>query len=150
MDLAVWRNCSMCHYACHSCRLCFALGWPCEGYIYQRTMPLYVMQIILSLHISFHFLSNRHATFALLLPVNANHVLCCSRYIGSLVGDFHRTMLYGGIYGYPADKTNKTGKLRLLYECAPMSYIMEQVGHLLTALAACHGLCICAVVSHYL
>ena len=49
------------------------------------------------------------------------------RYIGSLVGDFHRTMLYGGIYGYPADKTNKTGKLRLLYECAPMSYIMEQV-----------------------
>ena len=50
------------------------------------------------------------------------------RYIGSLVGDFHRTMLYGGIYGYPADKTNKTGKLRLLYECAPMSYIMEQVG----------------------
>lgn len=36
-------------------------------------------------------------------------------------------MLYGGIYGYPADKTNKTGKLRLLYECAPMSYIMEQV-----------------------
>ena len=50
------------------------------------------------------------------------------RYIGSLVGDFHRTMLYGGIYGYPADKANKTGKLRLLYECAPMSYIMEQVG----------------------
>ncbi|KAL3144426.1 hypothetical protein ABBQ32_004172 [Trebouxia sp. C0010 RCD-2024] len=51
-----------------------------------------------------------------------------ARYIGSLVGDFHRTMLYGGIYGYPADKTNKTGKLRLLYECAPMSYIMEQAG----------------------
>ena len=45
------------------------------------------------------------------------------------MGDFHRTMLYGGIYGYPADKTNKTGKLRLLYECAPMSYIMEQVSH---------------------
>ena len=36
-------------------------------------------------------------------------------------------MLYGGIYGYPADNANKTGKLRLLYECAPMSYIMEQV-----------------------
>lgn len=43
------------------------------------------------------------------------------------VGDFHRTMLYGGIYGYPADAKNKTGKLRLLYECAPMSMIAEQV-----------------------
>ncbi len=50
-----------------------------------------------------------------------------ARYIGSLVGDFHRTLLYGGIYGYPADKKNKTGKLRLLYECAPMSFLAEQV-----------------------
>jgi fructose-1,6-bisphosphatase I len=53
-----------------------------------------------------------------------------SRYIGSLVGDFHRTMLYGGIYGYPGDKKNPTGKLRLLYECAPMSFIAEQAGGL--------------------
>ncbi|XP_047332743.1 fructose-1,6-bisphosphatase, chloroplastic [Impatiens glandulifera] len=51
-----------------------------------------------------------------------------SRYIGSLVGDFHRTLLYGGIYGYPRDKKSKNGKLRLLYECAPMSYIVEQAG----------------------
>lgn len=49
------------------------------------------------------------------------------RYIGSLVGDFHRTMLYGGIYGYPGDKKNPNGKLRLLYECAPMSFLAEQV-----------------------
>ena len=49
------------------------------------------------------------------------------RYIGSLVGDFHRTLLYGGIYGYPADSINANGKLRLLYECAPMSYLVEQV-----------------------
>jgi len=53
-----------------------------------------------------------------------------ARYIGSLVGDFHRTMLYGGIYGYPADAKNKTGKLRLLYECAPMSFLAEQAGGL--------------------
>lgn len=45
----------------------------------------------------------------------------------SQVGDFHRTMLYGGIYGYPGDVKNKNGKLRLLYECAPMSMIAEQV-----------------------
>eukprot|EP00873_Tetraselmis_striata_P002685 jgi/Tetstr1/422949/TSEL_013728.t1 len=51
-----------------------------------------------------------------------------ARYIGSLVGDFHRTMLYGGLYGYPADTKNPNGKLRLLYECAPMSFIMEQAG----------------------
>lgn len=50
-----------------------------------------------------------------------------ARYIGSLVGDFHRTLLYGGIYGYPGDSNNPTGKLRLLYECAPMSFIAEQV-----------------------
>jgi fructose-1,6-bisphosphatase I len=43
------------------------------------------------------------------------------------VGDFHRTLLYGGIYGYPGDSKNPNGKLRLLYECAPMSLIVEQV-----------------------
>eukprot|EP00252_Welwitschia_mirabilis_P022160 TRINITY_DN5914_c0_g1_i1.p1 TRINITY_DN5914_c0_g1~~TRINITY_DN5914_c0_g1_i1.p1 ORF type:complete len:426 (+),score=77.25 TRINITY_DN5914_c0_g1_i1:192-1469(+) len=51
-----------------------------------------------------------------------------ARYIGSLVGDFHRTMLYGGIFGYPADKKNANGKLRLLYECSPMSFLAEQAG----------------------
>ncbi|KAK1377471.1 Fructose-bisphosphatase [Heracleum sosnowskyi] len=51
-----------------------------------------------------------------------------ARYIGSLVGDFHRTLLYGGIYGYPRDTKSKNGKLRLLYECAPMSYLAEQAG----------------------
>lgn len=51
-----------------------------------------------------------------------------ARYIGSLVGDFHRTLLYGGIYGYPGDTKNVNGKLRLLYECAPMSMLAEQAG----------------------
>ena len=46
------------------------------------------------------------------------------------VGDFHRTLLYGGIYGYPGDSKNPNGKLRLLYECAPMSMIVEQAGGL--------------------
>lgn len=49
-------------------------------------------------------------------------------YIGSLVGDFHRTLLYGGINGYPRYRKSKNGKLRLLYECAPMRFIMEQAG----------------------
>mmetsp|Transcript_6267 Transcript_6267/g.5936 ORF Transcript_6267/g.5936 Transcript_6267/m.5936 type:complete len:404 (+) Transcript_6267:51-1262(+) len=55
-----------------------------------------------------------------------------SRYIGSMVGDVHRTLLYGGVFGYPGDTKNTTGKLRLLYEGAPMSFIMEQAGGLST------------------
>jgi fructose-1,6-bisphosphatase I len=50
------------------------------------------------------------------------------RYVGSLVADFHRTLLKGGIFLYPADPKNKDGKLRLMYECAPMALIMEQAG----------------------
>ncbi|CAN8065784.1 unnamed protein product [Agarophyton chilense] len=55
-----------------------------------------------------------------------------SRYIGSLVADVHRTLLYGGVFGYPGDRKNPNGKLRLLYECAPMSFIIEQAGGLAT------------------
>ncbi|XP_062164725.1 fructose-1,6-bisphosphatase, cytosolic-like isoform X2 [Alnus glutinosa] len=50
------------------------------------------------------------------------------RYIGSMVADVHRTLLYGGIFMYPADKKTPNGKLRLLYEVFPMSYLMEQAG----------------------
>lgn len=49
-----------------------------------------------------------------------------SRYIGSLVADFHRNLLAGGIFLYPADTRNPRGKLRLLYECSPMAFIAEQ------------------------
>lgn len=49
-----------------------------------------------------------------------------SRYIGSLVADFHRNLLAGGIFMYPADSKNINGKLRLLYECSPMAFIAEQ------------------------
>jgi fructose-1,6-bisphosphatase I len=49
-----------------------------------------------------------------------------------MVGDVHRTLLYGGVFGYPGDKKNPNGKLRLLYEGAPMSFIMEQAGGLST------------------
>ncbi len=52
-----------------------------------------------------------------------------SRYIGSMVGDVHRTLQYGGIFGYPADRRNLDGKLRLLYEAAPMAFLVEQVSN---------------------
>lgn len=51
-----------------------------------------------------------------------------SRYIGSMVSDIHRNLLYGGIYMYPADSRSPTGKLRLMYECNPMAFIVEQAG----------------------
>ncbi|CAL8087092.1 unnamed protein product [Orchesella dallaii] len=55
-----------------------------------------------------------------------------ARYIGSMVADVHRTLKYGGIFMYPATKDAPQGKLRLLYECNPMSFIMEQAGGLAT------------------
>ena len=51
-----------------------------------------------------------------------------SRYVGSLVADFHRNLLYGGIFLYPADRKNPSGKLRVLYEAAPLAFIAEEAG----------------------
>jgi fructose-1,6-bisphosphatase I len=52
-----------------------------------------------------------------------------ARYIGSMVADAYRTLLYGGIFAYPADKKSPKGKLRILYECAPMAMVMENGEH---------------------
>jgi fructose-1,6-bisphosphatase I len=51
-----------------------------------------------------------------------------SRYVGSLVADFHRTLLKGGIFLYPPTKAHPTGKLRLMYEANPIAYLAEQAG----------------------
>jgi fructose-1,6-bisphosphatase I len=54
-----------------------------------------------------------------------------SRYIGSLVADFHRNLLYGGIFLYPGDSktpSRKQGKLRLLYEANPLAFVVQQAG----------------------
>ena len=51
-----------------------------------------------------------------------------NRYVGSMVADVHRTLLYGGVFMYPATKEAKDGKIRLLYESIPMSYVVEQAG----------------------
>ncbi len=50
------------------------------------------------------------------------------RYIGSLVADFHRNLLGGGLFAYPANRKSPQGKLRLLYECNPLAWICEQAG----------------------
>lgn len=51
-----------------------------------------------------------------------------ARYIGALVADVHNILINGGVYGYPGTRNNPNGKLRLLYECAPMAMILEQAG----------------------
>ena len=55
-----------------------------------------------------------------------------SRYIGSLVSDFHRNMLKGGIYFYPQSNAYPEGKLRLTYECNPIAFLAEQSGGMAT------------------
>ncbi|XP_029473289.1 fructose-1,6-bisphosphatase 1 [Rhinatrema bivittatum] len=55
-----------------------------------------------------------------------------SRYIGSMVADVHRTLVYGGIFMYPANEKSPKGKLRLLYECNPMAYVIEKAGGMAT------------------
>ncbi|HEX8019171.1 MAG TPA: class 1 fructose-bisphosphatase, partial [Mucilaginibacter sp.] len=51
-----------------------------------------------------------------------------ARYIGSMVADLHRNMIKGGIFIYPANASDPKGKLRLIYECNPMAFIIEQAG----------------------
>lgn len=54
--------------------------------------------------------------------------LYSARYVGSMVADVHRTLMYGGIYLYPADAAKGNGKLRILYEGFPMAMIIERAG----------------------
>ena len=51
-----------------------------------------------------------------------------ARYIGSLVADFHRNLLKGGIFMYPGDRKNPAGKLRFLFEAAPLAFVVHHAG----------------------
>jgi fructose-1,6-bisphosphatase I len=58
----------------------------------------------------------------------ATHRPYSLRYTGALVADVHRSLLEGGLYFYPSDAEHQAGKLRLLYECAPLAFVVEQAG----------------------
>jgi fructose-1,6-bisphosphatase I len=60
--------------------------------------------------------------------LDADYAAKNSRYIGSLVADVHRNLLAGGVFCYPADAKSPQGKLRLMYECAPLALLLEQAG----------------------
>jgi fructose-1,6-bisphosphatase I len=61
-------------------------------------------------------------------PATAGGRAWSLRYTGALVADLHRSLVEGGVYFYPPDAKNKQGKLRLLYECAPLAFVVEQAG----------------------
>ncbi len=61
-------------------------------------------------------------------PEAAHGTHYTARYVGSLVADFHRTLMKGGIYMYPGDSRNPEGKLRMMYEAAPLAFLVEQAG----------------------
>ena len=65
-------------------------------------------------------------------PAEPNAKPMNARYIGSMVADVHRTLVYGGIFAYPANFNSTKGKLRLLYEAAPMSFLIEKAGGMST------------------
>ncbi len=59
---------------------------------------------------------------------NLEKPLLTHRYVGSMVADFHRNLIHGGVFGYPTAPTKPDGKIRLLYEAAPLAYLAEQAG----------------------
>ncbi|KAJ1858418.1 Fructose-1,6-bisphosphatase [Coemansia sp. RSA 1822] len=61
-------------------------------------------------------------------PADSGRKPYSARYIGSMVADVHRTLLYGGVFAYPSDRKSRSGKLRILYESFPMAFIAEQAG----------------------
>lgn len=64
-------------------------------------------------------------------PKDPNAKPYSARYIGSMVADAYRTLCYGGMFAYPADTKSPKGKLRILYECAPMAMVMENGNYLI-------------------
>lgn len=61
-------------------------------------------------------------------PSNDGNYPMSSRYVGTLIADLHRTLIAGGVFLYPKDKTHPNGKLRLVYEANPLSLVIEQAG----------------------
>jgi fructose-1,6-bisphosphatase I len=59
---------------------------------------------------------------------NLNKHVLSNRYVGSMVADFHRNLIHGGVFGYPLSPGKPEGKIRLLYEAAPLAFIAEQAG----------------------
>lgn len=62
------------------------------------------------------------------------------RWVGTMVADIHRTILYGGVFCYPCDSKSKKGKLRLVYECRPIAFIFENIGGMALNTTTCENI----------
>uniref|UniRef100_A0A8D1UIR3 Fructose-1,6-bisphosphatase 1 n=1 Tax=Sus scrofa TaxID=9823 RepID=A0A8D1UIR3_PIG len=113
---------------------CFMLD-PMEGQHIHDERVIKVRQDVCPEH-GGSLCSKKNFFFCSLIPhswhMEDNSAPYGARYVGSMVADVHRTLVYGGIFMYPANKKSPKGKLRLLYECNPMAYVMEKAGGLAT------------------
>ena len=118
-----------------STMLVYTTGHGVNGFTYESTLGEYVLS-----HANMRipedgriYSINEGSANSFAQPVNEYIQYCkdqqyTARYIGSLVADFHRNLLKGGIYIYPATAKDKNGKLRLMYECNALAFLAEQAG----------------------
>lgn len=118
-----------------STMLVYTTGHGVNGFTYESTLGEYVLSHPdMSIPETGKIYSiNEGSANSFSAPVNSYLKFCkdenyTARYIGSLVADFHRNLLKGGIYIYPATAKDKNGKLRLMYECNALAFIAEQAG----------------------
>jgi fructose-1,6-bisphosphatase I len=122
-----------------STMLVYTTGYGVNGFTYESTLGEYVLS-----HANMKmpedgkiYSINEGSANSFAQSVNQYIQYCkdqhyTARYIGSLVADFHRNLLKGGIYIYPATAKDKNGKLRLMYECNALAFLAEQAGGLAT------------------
>ncbi len=118
-----------------SCMLVYTTGYGVNGFTYEYSLGEFILSYpnIRIPEDSNIYSINEGYTNQYTQGVKDFLALCHEkkwkgRYTGSMVADFHRTLLKGGIFLYPSSKDAPNGKLRLLYECNPLSYVMEQAG----------------------
>ncbi|NIJ55595.1 class 1 fructose-bisphosphatase [Dyadobacter arcticus] len=118
-----------------STMLVYSTGDGVNGFTYDHSLGEFILShknICSPAHGNIYSVNEGH--YNSYPPFVKNYISHCKsksysgRYIGSLVGDFHRNLLKGGVYLYPSTKTDPKGKLRLLYECYPLAFIAEKSG----------------------
>ncbi len=124
-----------------STMLVFSTGNGVNGFTYETTLGEYVLShpSLQFKNASTYFSMNEGLSFDILDKGVTTYITACKekrmsgRYIGSLVADFHRNLLKGGIFLYPRTNQYPNGKLRLLFEANALAFIAEQAGGLATA-----------------
>ena len=118
-----------------STMLVYTTGHGVNGFTYEPTLGEYFLSHpTMRLPINGRIFSVNEGSYKSFSQAVRNYLHYCKeegytgRYIGSLVADFHRNLLKGGIYIYPATAKDPNGKLRLMYECNALAYVAEQAG----------------------